>query len=57
MTTNDHESDKVRGNTIIVWMQSSLDSFTAGPNGESAWPVIGDEIHTTYFVTAGARAR
>jgi dihydrofolate reductase len=37
-------------NKIIVWMQSSIDGFTAGPNGEFDWPQIGDEIHT-YFVT------
>jgi dihydrofolate reductase len=35
---------------IIVWMQSSLDGYTAGPNGEFDWPEIGDEIHT-HFVT------
>jgi dihydrofolate reductase len=37
-------------NKIIVWMQSSLDGFTSGPNGEFDWPEIGDEIHT-HFVT------
>jgi dihydrofolate reductase len=37
-------------NKIIVWMQSSLDGFTSGPNGEFDWPQIGDEIHT-HFVT------
>lgn len=37
-------------NKIIVWMQSSIDGFTAGPNGEFDWPQIGDEIHT-HFVT------
>jgi dihydrofolate reductase len=37
-------------NKIIVWMQSSLDGFTAGPNGEFAWPDIGEETHT-HFVT------
>jgi dihydrofolate reductase len=46
----DNDDDKVRENKIIVWMQSSLDGFTAGPNGEFDWPVIGDEIHT-HFVT------
>jgi len=35
---------------IIVWMQSSLDGFTAGPHGEFDWPQIGDEIHS-HFVT------
>jgi hypothetical protein len=33
MTTNDHGSDEVRGNKIIVWMQSRLDGLTAGSNG------------------------
>jgi hypothetical protein len=33
MTTNDHGSDEIRGNKIIVWMQAWLDGFTAGPNG------------------------
>lgn len=42
MTTN---------NKIIVWMQSSLDGFTAGPNGEFDWPEIGDEIHTHFVNT------
>lgn len=37
-------------NKIIVWMQSSLDGFTAGPEGEFDWPVVGDELHT-HFVT------
>jgi dihydrofolate reductase len=37
-------------NKIIVWMQSSLDGFTAGPNGEFDWPDIGEETHT-HFVT------
>ncbi|MGI8870228.1 MAG: dihydrofolate reductase family protein [Mycobacteriales bacterium] len=37
-------------NKIIVWMQSSLDGFTCGPNGEFDWPMVGDELHT-YFVT------
>ena len=37
-------------NRIIVWMQSSVDGFTSGPNGEFDWPEIGDEIHT-HFVT------
>ncbi len=37
-------------NKIIVWMQSSLDGFTSGPNGEFDWPLIGDELHT-HFVT------
>jgi dihydrofolate reductase len=48
MTTNDNDTDREK--KIIVWMQSSLDGFTAGPNGEFDWPQIGDEIHT-YFVT------
>jgi dihydrofolate reductase len=47
---HDDDDDKIRGKKIIVWMQSSLDGFTAGPNGEFDWPVIGDEIHT-HFVT------
>lgn len=37
-------------NKIIVWMQSSLDGFSAGPDGAFDWPVIGDELHT-HFVT------
>lgn len=37
-------------NKIIVWMQSSLDGYTAGPHGEFDWPQIGDEVHT-HFVT------
>lgn len=36
-------------NKIIVWMQSSLDGFSCGPDGEFDWPMIGDELHT-YFV-------
>jgi dihydrofolate reductase len=52
MTTIAHVHDdvKARENKIIVWMQSSLDGFTAGPKGEFDWPVIGDEIHS-HFVT------
>jgi dihydrofolate reductase len=38
-------------NKIIVWMQSSLDGFSAGPNGELDWPQIGDEIHTHFVST------
>jgi dihydrofolate reductase len=37
-------------NKIIVWMQSSLDGFSSGPNGEFDWAQIGEEIHT-HFVT------
>ncbi len=37
-------------NKIIVWMQSSLDGFSSGPDGEFDWPQIGDETHT-HFVT------
>jgi len=37
-------------NKIIVWMQSSLDGYTSGPNGEFDWPQVGDETHT-HFVT------
>ncbi len=37
-------------NKIIVWMQSSLDGYSAGPNGEFDWAQIGDEIHS-HFVT------
>jgi dihydrofolate reductase len=40
----------VRTNKIIVWMQSSLDGFTTGPDGEFDWPDIGDEAHN-HFVT------
>jgi dihydrofolate reductase len=45
MTTSNNQDQK-----IIVWMQSSLDGFTAGPNGEFDWPEVGDEI-LTHFVT------
>jgi dihydrofolate reductase len=31
-------------------MQSSLDGFTTGPDGEFDWPDIGDEAHN-HFVT------
>lgn len=37
-------------NRIIVWMQSSLDGFTSGPNGEFDWPQVDGELHT-HFVT------
>jgi dihydrofolate reductase len=37
-------------NRIIVWMQSSLDGFSSGPDGEFDWPAIGEEVHT-HFVT------
>lgn len=38
-------------NRIIVWMQSSADGFTTGPNGEFDWPQIGDELHTHFVAT------
>lgn len=38
-------------NKIIVWMQSSLDGFTCGPNGEFDWPQVGDELHTHFVDT------
>lgn len=37
-------------NKIIVWMQSSIDGYTAGPKGEFDWPQVGDELHA-YFVS------
>jgi dihydrofolate reductase len=37
MTENAHK--------IIVWMQTSLDGRTAGPQGEFDWPVVGPELH------------
>ena len=37
-------------NKIIVWMQSSLDGYSSGPDGEFDWPWIGDDLHT-HFVT------
>ncbi|HVX45146.1 MAG TPA: dihydrofolate reductase family protein [Mycobacteriales bacterium] len=40
-------------NKIIVWMQSSLDGRTAGPNGEFDWPVIGNELHTHFVDVLG----
>jgi dihydrofolate reductase len=36
---------------IIVWMQSSLDGFSCGPQGEFDWPRIGDELHTHFVDT------
>lgn len=38
-------------NKIIVWMQTSVDGYTHGPNGEFDWPVIGDELHTHFVDT------
>jgi dihydrofolate reductase len=40
----------MRTNKITVWMQSSLDGFTTGPDGEFDWLDIGDEAHN-HFVT------
>lgn len=37
-------------NKIILWMQSSLDGFTEGPNGEFDWPVVGPDL-TAHFVS------
>ncbi len=34
--------------TIVLWMQVSLDGFTAGPHGEFDWPVIGPQVQK-YF--------
>ena len=34
--------------TIVLWMQLSLDGFTAGPHGEFDWPVIGPQVQQ-YF--------
>ncbi len=33
---------------VILWMQLSLDGFTAGPNGELDWPTVDPEVHQ-YF--------
>lgn len=38
-------------NKIIVWMQSSLDGYSSGPDGEFDWPRIGDELHTHFVST------
>jgi dihydrofolate reductase len=32
-------------NKIIVWMQMTLDGYTAGPNGEFDWPTMRGELH------------
>ncbi|MFL6100105.1 MAG: dihydrofolate reductase family protein [Actinomycetales bacterium] len=36
-------------NKVIVWMQSSLDGRTQGPNGEFDWPTVPEEL-TKHFV-------
>jgi len=41
MTTYDHDSDKVRGNKIIVWMQSSLDASPPDRTGSRRSPTAG----------------
>jgi dihydrofolate reductase len=40
-------------NRIIVWMQTSLDGRTAGPEGEFDWPVIGPDLHRHFVETLG----
>jgi dihydrofolate reductase len=55
--TSDTSRDAVGTNKVIVWMQSSLDGRTNGPDGEFDWPLIGDELHTHFVSTlAGAGA-
>jgi dihydrofolate reductase len=34
---------------LTLWMQSSLDGYTAGPNGEFDWPVVKKDL-TEYFL-------
>jgi dihydrofolate reductase len=38
-------------NKIIVWMQSSVDGYSSGPNGAFDWPRVGVELHS-HFVDA-----
>jgi dihydrofolate reductase len=38
-------------NKIVVWMQSSLDGRTQGPNGEFDWPIVGPELHARFVET------
>jgi dihydrofolate reductase len=38
-------------NKIVVWMQSSLDGRTQGPNGEFDWPIVGPVLHAHFVET------
>ena len=43
---------------VVLWMQSTVDGFTQGPNGEFDWPIVASDTHA-YFndrleQTAGA---
>ncbi len=41
--------------TLTLWMQTSLDGYTAGPDGEFDWPQVGPDL-MNHFVTELATA-
>jgi dihydrofolate reductase len=44
-------TEETNSTKIVVWMQTSLDGYTAGPDGEFDWPMIGDELHGHFVAT------